>query len=96
AVAINDVRIGPGVTVRQAGGAMLVDNQPVFSPYRVAAIGPQGAMQTRFVVSDAYLRMASVQQLYDIGFSVEASDDLSLPASRVRQTRVAQGSGGDR
>lgn len=96
AVEVNDVRIGPGVTVRQAGGAMLVDNQPVFSPYRVSAIGPQGRMQTEFVVSDAYLRLTSVQQLYDVGFSVEASDNLSLPAARVRQVRVAHGPGGVR
>lgn len=89
AVAVNDVRVGPGVTVRQAGGAMLVDNQPVFSPYTVSAIGPQGPMQTHFVVSDAYLRLTSVQQLYDIEFSVTESDDLSLPAATVQEIRVA-------
>ncbi len=32
AIAVGGVRIGPTVTIRQAGGAMLVDNQPVFSP----------------------------------------------------------------
>lgn len=93
AIAINDVRVGPGVTVRQAGGAMLVDNQPVFSPYAVSAIGPQSDMQTKFVVSDAYLRLTSVQQLYDIDFSVTESDDISLPAAAVREIRVAREGG---
>lgn len=93
AIAINDVRVGPGVTVRQAGGAMLVDNQPVFSPYEVSAIGPRSDMQTRFVVSDAYLRLSSVQQLYGIDFSVTESDDISLPAATVRETRIAREGG---
>lgn len=93
AVAVGGVRIGPAVTIRQAGGAMLVDNQPVFSPYPVSAIGPQGRMQTGFVVSDAYLRMSSVQQLYGIGFSVTESDHLELPAAPAREWRVAQHAG---
>ncbi|MFZ2172472.1 MAG: DUF881 domain-containing protein [Rhodococcus sp. (in: high G+C Gram-positive bacteria)] len=93
AVAVDGVRIGPAVTIRQAGGAMLVDNQPVFSPYVVSAIGPQGRMQTGFVVSDAYLRLSSVAQLYGIGFSVAESDDLELPAAHVRELRTAQEAG---
>ncbi|PQP15642.1 DUF881 domain-containing protein [Rhodococcus opacus] len=90
AIAVGDVRIGPSVTIRQAGGAMLVDNQPVFSPYVVAAIGPQGPMQTGFVVSDAYLRMSSVAQLYGIGFAVAEADDLHLPAAPAREVRAAR------
>ncbi|MCQ4120132.1 DUF881 domain-containing protein [Rhodococcus tibetensis] len=93
AVAVGDVRIGPTVTIRQAGGAMLVDNQPVFSPYVVSAIGPQGPMQTGFVVSDAYLRMSSVAQLYGIGFSVAEADELDLPAAPAREVRAAQVAG---
>ncbi|NLG55394.1 MAG: DUF881 domain-containing protein [Rhodococcus sp.] len=84
AVAVDGVRVGPNVTIRQAGGAMLVDNRPVFSPYEVAAIGPAGALETGFVVSDAYLRMSSVKQLYGIGFAVAASDDINLPAASMR------------
>ncbi|WP_072690068.1 DUF881 domain-containing protein [Rhodococcus marinonascens] len=90
AIAVGDVRIGPAVTIRQAGGAMLVDNQPVFSPYMVSAIGPPGPLQTGFVVSDAYLRMSGVAQLYGIGFSVKEADDLHLPGAPVRELRAAQ------
>ncbi|MEU2004387.1 DUF881 domain-containing protein [Rhodococcus sp. NPDC019627] len=93
AVAVGDVRIGPTVTIRQAGGAMLVDNQPVFSPYVVSAIGPQRPMQTGFVVSDAYLRMSSIAQLYGIGFSVAEADELDLPAAPAREVRSAQVAG---
>ncbi|WP_420752581.1 DUF881 domain-containing protein [Rhodococcus sp. O3] len=89
AVALNDVRIGPGVTVRQAGGAMLVDNRPVFSPYVVSAIGSPSRLQTSFVVSDAYLRMSGVQQLYGVGFTVAEADDVTMPAAAVRDIESA-------
>ncbi|MGA9872507.1 MAG: DUF881 domain-containing protein [Rhodococcus sp. (in: high G+C Gram-positive bacteria)] len=89
AVAVDEVRIGPGVTVRQAGGAMLVDNQPVFSPYTVAAIGSPSLLQTRFSVSDAYLRMSALAQLYDVGFDVRPQDAVELPGSGVRAIRSA-------
>ncbi|WP_016935796.1 DUF881 domain-containing protein, partial [Rhodococcus sp. R1101] len=46
AVDVGGVRVGPGVTIRQAGGAMLVDNRPVFSPYTVSAVGPPSRLQT--------------------------------------------------
>ncbi|RDI17996.1 uncharacterized protein YlxW (UPF0749 family) [Rhodococcus sp. AG1013] len=93
AVAVGDVRVGPAVTIRQAGGAMLVDNQPVPSPYGVSAIGPPRKLQTGFVVSDAYLRMSTVQQLYGVGFSIAESDDLQLPAAAGREVRFAQETG---
>ncbi|NLU84984.1 DUF881 domain-containing protein [Rhodococcus sp. HNM0569] len=89
AVAVDGVRIGPGVTIRQAGGAMLVDTAPVFSPYRIEAIGPSGRMQTAFVVSDAYLRSSSLAQLYGVGFTVSEEDDLKLPAATGRDARFA-------
>ncbi|MBJ8348517.1 DUF881 domain-containing protein [Antrihabitans sp. YC2-6] len=90
AIAIGDVRIGPAVTVRHAGGAILVDNGPVFSPYRIAAIGPKAQLETGFVVSDAYLRMSALHQLYDVGFAVDVSDEVALPGASSRELRVAQ------
>ncbi|MGA4691950.1 DUF881 domain-containing protein [Rhodococcus sp. AB351] len=85
AVEVGGVRVGPGVTIRQAGGAMLVDNRPVFSPYTVSAVGSPSRLQTSFVVSDAYLRIAGIQQLYGVGFTLAEEDDLELPAATVRK-----------
>ncbi|MFD6897157.1 DUF881 domain-containing protein [Rhodococcus sp. NPDC060086] len=90
AVSVGDVRIGPGVTIRQAGGAMLVDNRPVFSPYVVSAVGPRSRMQTDFVVSDAYLRLSGIKQLYGVGFTIAESDELELPAATVRTVESAR------
>ena len=85
AVEVGGVRVGPGVTIRQAGGAMLVDNRPVFSPYTVSAVGSPSRLQTSFVVSDAYLRIAGIRQLYGVGFALTEEDDLELPAATVRK-----------
>lgn len=93
AVAVGDVRVGPGVTIRQAGGAMLVDNQPVPSPYVVEAVGPPARLQTDFVVSDAYLRMGAVRDIYGVGFTIAESDDLQLPAAAGREVRYATETG---
>lgn len=89
AVAVGGVRLGSGATIRQAGGAMLVDNQPVFSPYTVEAIGDRRALQQKFVVSDAYMRMSSVAQLYGVGFVVAEKDSLTLPAAAPHAVRLA-------
>jgi uncharacterized protein YlxW (UPF0749 family) len=90
AVSIGDVRVGPGVTVRQAGGAMLVDDKPVPPPYKIAAVGPPGPLETGFVVSPAYLRMSAVAQLYDIEFDVSAQEDLRLHGATVHELRSAE------
>ena len=43
AISVGGVRIGPNVTIRQAGGGILVDNQPINSPYVILAVGPPHA-----------------------------------------------------
>ena len=48
AVAVGGIRIGPNVTIRQAGGAILVDNHPISSPYTILAVGPPHTMQESF------------------------------------------------
>lgn len=89
AVAVGGVRLEPSSTIRQAGGAMLVDDQPVPSPFAVRAVGPSRPLQTSFVTSDAYLRLSAVAQVYGIGFTVEAADRIDLPAATTPDLRVA-------
>ncbi len=93
AVSVDGVRVGPNVTIRQAGGAMLLDNRPIDSPYDIQAIGPPQRIQVQFVVSDAYLRMSTVAQLYGVGFSVRAADDLELGPASVRESFEAEEAG---
>ena len=89
AVSVGGVRLAPTSTIRQAGGAMLVDDQPVPSPFVVRAVGPASRMQTSFVVSAAYLRLSAVAQVYGIGFTVEPADTLDLPAAATPDVRLA-------
>ena len=93
AVSVGGVRIGPSVTIRHAGGAVLVDNGPVFSPYKIVAIGSPQQLQTGFVVSEAFVRMSGLSQLYGVGFDYDVSEDLSVPAAPVRELRVAHEGG---
>ncbi|KZF08982.1 MULTISPECIES: DUF881 domain-containing protein [unclassified Rhodococcus (in: high G+C Gram-positive bacteria)] len=90
AVSVDGIRVGPNVTIRQAGGAMLLDNRPIDSPYAIEAIGPPQRIQVQFVVSDAYLRMSTVAQLYDVGFTVRPATDLELGPAAVRESFVAE------
>lgn len=93
AVSVDGVRVGPNVTIRQAGGAMLLDNRPIDSPYEIDAIGPPQRIQVQFVVSDAYLRMSTVAQLYGVGFTVRPVTDLELGPAAVRESFEAEEAG---
>lgn len=90
AIAVGGVRIGPNVTVRQAGGAILVDNRPIASPYVVVALGPPHAMQDVFNRSPGLQRLTLLQQSYGVGVTVSAGDALNVPGGSVREIRFAK------
>lgn len=90
ALSVGGVRIGPNVTVRQAGGGILVDNQPISSPYVVLAIGPPHAMQDVFDRSPGLQRLRLLEASYGVGVSVSAGEGLQLPAGTVREVNFAK------
>jgi uncharacterized protein YlxW (UPF0749 family) len=90
ALSVGGVRIGPNVTVRQAGGGILVDNQPINSPYEVLAVGPPHAMQDVFERSPGLQRLRLLEASYGVGVSVSAGDALTLPAGSVREVNFAR------
>lgn len=90
AIAVDGVRIGPNVTIRQAGGAILVDNNPTTSPYAVLAVGPPHAMQDVFDNSAGLRRLRLLETSYGVGVNVSAKDDLTLPAGAVRDVKFAK------
>ena len=93
AVSVGGVRMGPGVTIRQAGGAILVDNQPVSSPYGVLAVGPPEAVAESFGCSAALQRLRLLETAYGAGVTVSATDSLSLPAAAARAVTFARRAG---
>lgn len=90
AISVDGVRIGPNVTIRQAGGAILVDNTPVSSPYTILAIGPPHELQDSFDRSPGLYRLRLLEVSYGVGVSVSAGDGLALPAGAVRDVKFAE------
>jgi uncharacterized protein YlxW (UPF0749 family) len=90
AIALGGVRIGPNVTIRQAGGAILVDNQPITSPYVVVAVGPPHAMQDAFERGTGFQRMRLLEASYGAGGTVSAGDSLTVPAGSGREVKYAK------
>jgi uncharacterized protein YlxW (UPF0749 family) len=90
AVSVGGVRIGPNVTIRQAGGGILVDNQPISSPYVILAIGPPHAMQEVFDRSPGLQRLRLLESSYGVGVNVSSGEGLSLPAGSVRDVNFAK------
>jgi len=89
-IAVGGVRIGPNVTIRQAGGAILVDNNPTSSPYTILAVGPPHAMRDVFDHSPGLQRLRLLEVSYGVGVTVNVADGLSLPAGPIRDVKFAK------
>ena len=90
AISVDGARIGPNVTIRQAGGAILVDNNPTSSPYKILAVGPPNAMRDVFDNSPGLQRLRLLELSYGVGVTVNVSDGLSLPAGSIRDVKFAK------
>ncbi len=90
AISVGGVRIGPNVTIRQAGGGILVDNQPISSPYVIDAVGPPHAMQDLIERSAALQRLRLLETSYGVGLSVSGSETLTVPAGAIRDVNFAK------
>ena len=90
AISVGGVRIGPNVTIRQAGGGLLVDNQPITSPYQILAIGPPHAMHDAFDSSPALQRLRLLEASYGVGVTVSEGDELTVGAGSVREVTSAK------
>lgn len=92
AIAVGDVRIGPNVTIRQAGGAILVDNKPINSPYSVRAIGPPQELRDAFDRTPGLYRLRLLEMSYGVVVRVDGRTgaDLTLPAGSARDIRYAK------
>lgn len=90
AISVGGVRIGPNVTIRQAGGGILVDNQPISSPYVILAVGPPHSMQEVFDRSPGLQRLRLLESSYGVQVNVSATESVTLPAGSVRDINFAK------
>jgi uncharacterized protein YlxW (UPF0749 family) len=98
-IAVNDVRLTPTSAIRFAGQAVLVDFQPITSPYRIAAIGSADELSTNFAQSAVASRYQTLQGVNHIGFSFSDAQNLTLPAGAavgLRYAKVLSPTGGHR
>ncbi len=89
AIAVNQIRLTPTSAIRFAGEAVLVDFQPITSPYKIEAIGDSDTLSTNFAQSSVASRYQTLVSVNDIGFSFTESDHLNLPASPSSTLRYA-------
>jgi uncharacterized protein YlxW (UPF0749 family) len=89
AISVNGVRLTPTSAIRFAGQAVLVDFQPITSPYRIEAIGNANDLSTGFAESQVASRYQTLAGADHIGFTFTESDHLSLSASGAVTPRYA-------
>lgn len=90
AIAVNGIRLTPTSAVRFAGEAVLVDFQPIASPYTISALGDADGLATGFAASDIASRYQTLASAKGIGFSFDEKSELSVPASPGVTSRYAR------
>jgi uncharacterized protein YlxW (UPF0749 family) len=90
AISVNAIRLTPASAVRFAGDAVLVDFQPIQSPYVIDAIGDPDTLVTRFAASDVASRYQTLAGAKGIGFSFDEKAHMSLPAGAAADLRFAR------
>jgi uncharacterized protein YlxW (UPF0749 family) len=89
AISVNNIRLTPTSAIRFAGQAVLIDFQPITSPYTVRAIGEADDLATSFAASEVASRYQTLAGAQGIGFRFSESESLSLPANAGEQPSFA-------
>jgi uncharacterized protein YlxW (UPF0749 family) len=89
AISVGGVRLRTTSAIRQAGGAILVDNQPVFWPITIQAVGDPNTIHVAFVQTDGFARFSAFASLYRIRFDLSAATALALPPAATPEVRYA-------
>ena len=84
AIAINGIRLGPQTAVRSAAGNILINLEPVKTPYSVAAIGPTKQLLAAVSGGETAKYFADLNGTYGIGVSTVINEKLSMPAASAQ------------
>lgn len=90
AVAVNGHRLTSLTAIRSAGAAILVDLQPLVSPYRIEAIGEPEAMRAEFARSSAQSHLTALSAAFSIPSSLTEEEHLQLPGAGYSSLRYAE------
>jgi uncharacterized protein YlxW (UPF0749 family) len=89
AIAVDGRQLAANSTIREAGGAILVDFFAVTTPYTIEAIGDPDILLPRFVDSRVGQQYQTYVGAYQIEFDVRTSDGLALKAASGGQLQHA-------
>ncbi|WP_164737228.1 DUF881 domain-containing protein [Georgenia sp. SYP-B2076] len=89
AIAIDGQRLGATTAIRSAGQAVLVNLEPVSSPYEVEVIGDPTQLQSRLAGTPAATHLGVLRSNFDITVEVRSARDLELPADPAAGLRFA-------
>ena len=90
AIAVNGQRLTALSAIRNVSIAILVDDVPLSSPYRIEAIGDPRSLQTSFARTTAADHLTLLGSTYDIGVATSTADDLTLAGAGSTRLRYAQ------
>ena len=93
AIAVNGSRIGPQTTVRTAGSSILVNLQPISSPYVIEAIGDPAAMTGALSSGSASKAVRNLETSLGMNVKTTQSENLVLSAQTPGQFFYAQPAG---
>ncbi|GAA1631576.1 DUF881 domain-containing protein [Georgenia ruanii] len=89
AIAINGQRLGMTSAIRTAGQAVLVNLEPIVSPYRIEVIGDPNGLQTNLSRTAAATHLSVLRETYDISVEIRRADDLELAGRQARSLHAA-------
>ncbi len=81
AMTVQDVRITSRTVVRCIGNVILIDGTSFSPPYRISAIGDPLALREALDVNPQIINYKAYVALYGLGWKLESSDHLDLPAA---------------
>lgn len=94
AIAINGRRLGSTTAIRRAGEAILVNLDPVVSPYRVQAIGDPNRLQTELTRTPAATHLDVLESTYNISVAMSTEESMRMSALTGVAPRYAEPLGG--
>lgn len=94
AISIGGVRLRATSAIRQAGGAILVDNRPVFFPVTIQAVGDPSTLNVKFVGTVGFGRFQTFVSLYGIRFDITAQTAITMPPAGAPDLQYASATTG--
>lgn len=89
AISVNGQRLTSRSAIRFAGDAILVNYRPLARPYTITVLGNPDDLQVEFAQSAGGAYARALKDNYGIRVSIDARDDLTVPAATALSVREA-------